>query len=218
MEARGGDKEASARYIQAEAQLAQQFPKEIVPAAFDKFLANKEQRATLNKTVEDQTTRLADDVRRRAAPLLSLMVESVDEWINQAKKKGAHCETKRFESRPFASEEPKYSTVYEVTFKSGARLRLFMRAAVIRSGVWVGEFGLSPQYTAVNQPEIEQFNVGFNNEIYFLSAGSQQSYFTVKGRTKPLDASPADNEAFNATVREAINQVMGHVIGDNSDL
>jgi hypothetical protein len=217
--ARTGDKGATARYIEAQAKLAQQFAKEIAPGAFDKFLANKGQRESLNKTVTDENVRLSEEARLQAEPLKSFVVEYMDEWINQAKKKGVACEAKRTEAVSLVGVTDNWFTVYEVTFRTGAQLKADARAAVVRLGRLVSGFEIFLKYRPANsQDELQEVIVSVSDGGYYLADGIRRPEYTFKPTSTGPDPSPAKSEAFHAAAREALNQVMGHAIGENSDL
>jgi hypothetical protein len=200
-------------------QLAQQFAKEIAPGAFDKFVANKGQRESLNRTVADENARLSEEARLPAEPLKSFVVEYMDEWINQAKKKGLACETKRVDSVPLVGEAYNQFDAYEVTFKTGAQLRAETRAAVVRQGFVVSGLQIFVKYHPANsQSETQELLITVSEGWYYLMDGIRRPEYTFKATNTGPDPSPARSEAFHAAAREALNQVMGHAIAENSDL
>jgi hypothetical protein len=215
-----GDKGAAARYIAAQAELAQTFAKEMVPQAFDKFTASREHRRSLTKSVEDETERLRNKVRLRAEPLRSFVVEYIDGWIRRAQKEGLQCEVKRDESAPVVGDANRSSVSYEVDFKTGAHLLIFSYAAEIKAGQIFSGYGIGVRYRPANsRDDTQECGIGANGEAgqYVLARGVKRPEYTFDVADSG-DNSPAKEEAYNAAVREALNQVMGRLITENSDL
>jgi len=107
-----------------------------------------------------------------------------------------------------------------VDFKTGARLRVYSYSAQIKDGQVSMGFGIGVRYQPANSTEdTQECGLGVNDAAgkWVLAQGVKRPDYKFDNADSG-DNSAAKDEAFKTAAREALNQVMGHVITENSEL